>query len=382
MNAAATGRGTEVPPEFLRALRELNLVDADELVSGQALAGGVSSDIWRVDTRRGALCVKRALSRLRVAADWRAPVERNLYEARWMQVAREAAPAAVPRVRGQHGALGVLVMDYLPPEAHTLWKDQLRRGIAQAPTAQAVGATLGRIHAHAARHRDTLAAQFDTDRIFFDIRLEPYLLATAARHADLAPALQALVRQTQEHKLSLVHGDVSPKNILVPALARGARRPAGCEPGPEPAGAPPVLLDAECAWWGDPAFDLAFCLNHLLLKCLWVPPSRTGYLACFDALAAAYRPCVDWERPEALEARAARLLPGLLLARVDGKSPAEYLVEPWQHDHVRRVARQLLRQPEARLAAVRAAFAGPLEAAIAAAIGPATPAVTESKATK
>jgi tRNA A-37 threonylcarbamoyl transferase component Bud32 len=352
VNAAA------VPAEFVQALRELGLVDAGEPVTGQALTGGVSSDIWRIDTRGGTFAVKRALPKLRVAADWRAPVERNLYEARWMQAARAAVPAAAPRVRGQHAALGVLVMDYLPPEAHRLWKDELREGIAQVSTARAVGDMLGRIHAHAAARADTLAAQFDTDRIFFDIRLEPYLLAAAARHPDLAAALHALVRRTQRHKVSLVHGDVSPKNILVPASVRDDAGRAEALP-PQP-----VLLDAECAWWGDPAFDLAFCLNHLLLKGLWVPRSRVGFLACFDALAAAHLQAVDWEPREALEARAARLLPGLLLARVDGKSPVEYLVEAWQHDIVRRVAGQLLLSPVDRLAALKDTFAAQLEAAI------------------
>ena len=113
-------------------------------------------------------------------------------------------------------------------------------------------------------------------------------------------------RTTQANKRALVHGDVSPKNIL--------RGPDG-----------PVFLDAECAWWGDPAFDLAFCLNHLLLKCLWTPSAAAGFLACFDALGAAYLARVAWEPPHALEARAARLLPGLFLARVDGKSPVEYI---------------------------------------------------------
>jgi Ser/Thr protein kinase RdoA (MazF antagonist) len=161
--------------------------------------------------------------------------------------------------------------------------------------------------------------------------------------------------QTQSHKCSLVHGDVSPKNILV-----------------DPAGRP-VLLDAECAWWGDPAFDLAFCLNHLLLKCLWTPSAREGFGRCFDALAAAYLARVDWEEPAALESRAAALLPGLLLARVDGKSPVEYLGAEAQRETVRRCARQLLlaqrgRSPDAAsslqthlsldptLAAVRAAW--------------------------
>jgi len=142
---------------------------------------------------------------------------------------------------------------------------------------------------------------------------------------------------TQTTKLALVHGDVSPKNILC---------------GPDG----PVFLDAECAWWGDPAFDLAFCLNHLLLKCLWTPTATAGFLGCFDALAAAYLARVDWEPPAAVEARAARLLPGLFLARVDGKSPVEYITTEQDRNRVRRVARALLTHPVEALGDVRQAW--------------------------
>ena len=195
---------------------------------------------------------------------------------------------------------------------------------------------MARIHGYSAA-RPELAAQFTTDSIFFDIRLEPYLLATARRHADLAPALERLVAVTQAHALALVHGDVSPKNILV--------GPPG-----------PVLLDAECAWWGDPAFDLAFCLNHLLLKCLWNAPATDDFLAAFDALSDAYLHAVDWEPREEVERRAAALLPGLFLARVDGKSPVEYITDDAQRDAVRRVAGALLRQPVDRLRSVALAW--------------------------
>jgi aminoglycoside phosphotransferase (APT) family kinase protein len=327
--------GQALPAEFAQALRELGLA-GDEALGGVPLTGGVSSDIWRVDTAQGPVCAKRALAKLRVAADWHAPIARNRYEARWMVVAQDAAPGSAPRVLGQHPALGVLVMQWLPPADHVLWKQQLREGRAEPATAQAVGRRLARIHAHSAA-RPELAAQFDTDRIFYDIRLEPYLVASAAKHADLAPALLALVAQTQSHKLALVHGDVSPKNILI---------------GPQG----PVLLDAECAWWGDPAFDLAFCLNHLLLKCLWTPQAHDAFLACFDALAAAYLDGVDWEPRDAIEERAARLLPGLLLARVDGKSPVEYLTTDVQRETVRRCARALIQEPVSRLADVGAAW--------------------------
>ena len=114
-----------------------------------------------------------------------------------------------------------------------------------------------------------MAQRFANDHIFHPIRLEPYLLATAARHPDCAARLRQLVEITARTKLALVHGDLSPKNILVAAHG-------------------PILLDAECAWYGDPAFDLAFCLNHMLLKCLWRPQWREQYLACYDALASTY----------------------------------------------------------------------------------------------
>jgi aminoglycoside phosphotransferase (APT) family kinase protein len=329
-----------VPPEFAQALRELGLAGSETL-TGAPLTGGVSSDIWRIDTPQGPVCAKRALPKLRVAADWRAPIARNRYEARWMQVADAAVPGSAPRVLGQHPALGVLVMSYLSPAEYPLWKALLQAGRADAATAQAVGQTLARIHAHSAAHAE-LAVQFDTDPIFFDIRLEPYLLATAAKHPDLAPALQALVVQTQAHKVALVHGDVSPKNLLV---------------GPRG----PVLLDAECAWWGDPAFDIAFCLNHLLLKCLWNPAASAACLACFGALAQAYLQGVTWEPGAAIEQRAAALLPGLLLARVDGKSPVEYITSDTARDTVRRAARALLNEPAARLADVSATWRRAIE---------------------
>jgi aminoglycoside phosphotransferase (APT) family kinase protein len=311
-----------LPAEIAAGLGRMGFVAPAEATR---LTGGVSSDIWRIDLADGPICVKRALARLRVAADWRAPVVRNRYEARWMRRAQAAAPGSAPTLLGQDEESGSLAMQYLPPERFPLWKAELHAGQADAAFAAAVGATLARIHAATAADA-TVAANFPTDAIFYDIRLEPYLVATAARHPDRAEALQAIVTETRTTKRALVHGDVSPKNILV--------GPAG-----------PVFLDAECAWWGDPAFDLAFCLNHLLLKCLWTPPARDGFLACFGALEAAYAGGIDWEPREGLLARAARLLPGLFLARVDGKSPVEYITDEADKNRVRRVARALLAEP-------------------------------------
>jgi aminoglycoside phosphotransferase (APT) family kinase protein len=326
----------ETPPEdILAALDRMHLLNGAR-PGGERLTGGVSSDIWRIDLPAAPVCVKRALSKLRVSADWQAPVERNLYEARWMRVASEAVPHAAPALLGQDEISGSLAMEYLPGDRYPLWKALLRDGTVQPSFAARVGTTLGRIHA-ATAGQPSLAAEFPTDAIFFDIRLEPYLAHTGQAHPDLADRLHGLIETTQRNKHALVHGDVSPKNILC---------------GPDG----PVFLDAECAWWGDPAFDIAFCLNHLMLKCVWVPAARNALLASFEAMTTTYLPLVTWEPAAALEARAAHLLPALFLARVDGKSPVEYITQDAERDKVRQVARRLLFNPPNRLTHVAQAW--------------------------
>lgn len=324
---------TTADQDLLQSLRRLGLLGEGTTPHCEPLAGGVSADIWRVDLEGGPVCVKRALPRLKVASDWRAPVERGTYEARWMQLVGAISPESVPRLLGRDPEAGLFVMEFLDPSRFPLWKAELSRGRVDPNFAALVGSRIGWIHASTAGNPET-ASRFATDSIFQALRLEPYLRTTAVAHPDRACQLEELASLTARTRLALVHGDVSPKNLLV---------------GPEG----PVFLDSECAWYGDPAFDLAFCLNHLLLKCLLVRSATQKLLACFDVLVQSYLAEVTWEpRPE-LEARAAHLLPGLLLARVDGKSPVEYLTERSQRNLVRRVARALLAEPVDELVSVR-----------------------------
>ena len=334
--AAAEGgdKPGEPPQQLARALRNMGIVSAHQPARWSALAGGVSSDIYRVDLPTGVICVKRALARLKVAADWRAPVGRNRYEVEWMRVAGAIAPGAVPAILGEDRDAGVFAMAWLPPEHYPVWKAQLAGGTIEPATAAAVGGLLGRIHAATADRAD-LAERFATDAIFQPIRLEPYLVATGRAHPDLAARFAELVATTASTKRVLVHGDFSPKNLLIGSDG-------------------PVILDAECAWYGDPAFDIAFVLNHLLLKGAWHPEWRARYAAAFAALADAYFAQVRWEPAAELEARTAALLPGLMLARIDGKSPVEYLTNEVQKDEVREFTRTLLAAPLPRLAAIAA----------------------------
>jgi hypothetical protein len=317
-------------------LLRLGLCAPDEPLACEPLAGGVSSDIVRVDLPGRSVCVKRALGRLKVAADWRVPVERSAHEAEWLRVAGAIVPHAVPSCLGYDPVLGALAMPWLAPDRHPVWKGLLRDGQCEPAFAAAVADAFAAIHSATASDA-AIAARFDTGALFHALRLEPYLIATAARHPALAPRLHALAESTAATRLALVHGDASPKNILA--------GPAG-----------PMLLDAECAWYGDPAFDAAFCLNHLLLKCLWIPPAAGALLECFEAFAAAWLAGARWEPTAGLAARVAALLPALLLARVDGKSPVEYLADERDRGFVRRVAAPLLLAPPATPSAIAHAW--------------------------
>ncbi|MGH6981595.1 MAG: phosphotransferase family protein [Stellaceae bacterium] len=322
--------------ELREALRAMGLLPPGETPRLTPLAGGVSSEIWRVDLARGPICLKRALAKLRTERDWFAPVERWRYEYAWFEVAGEIIPTAVPRLLGADPARRLFAMEFLDPSRHRVWKSDLLGGQVDIAVAAAVGRNLAAIHAGTAGRRD-IAERFRSDEIFLAIRLDPYLGEAARRHPDLAPALHALIERTAATRLALIHGDVSPKNILI---------------GPDG----PVFLDAECACYGDPAFDLAFCLNHLLLKFLASPQATRDLSASFVALRDAYLSGVTWEPAYSIESRAASLLPGLLLARVDGKSPVEYVTAERDKELIRRVARPLLGSPPSRLDIVRNAW--------------------------
>lgn len=327
-------------PTALRLmLRETGLLAADEPIKVTPLTGGVSSSIFRVELASGTYCIKQALPKLKVASDWRAPVGRVFAEIDYLRTVNATIPDVVPPVLATHAASGAFVMPYLAPAEWHNWKSLLLAGRVSLVTAKRMGDVLGHIH-RASAAQPALAARFANAANFMSLRLDPYLLETGRRVPALTAALEAIVARTEAHACVLVHGDVSPKNILVH--------------DDDPARL--VLLDAECATWGDPAFDLAFLLNHCLLKAIHLPASRDGLLTAFDTIISSYRARVDWESWPVLARRAGPLLAGLLRARVDGKSPVEYLDDA-ARNQIRAITGPPLREGAATLAQLRAAVA-------------------------
>ncbi len=322
---------------ILLFLHKAGLLAGESAPRLTSLTGGVASDIWKIDTADRAFVVKRARARLRVAKEWTVPVSRNASEVAWMRTTGAVVPDAVPRILADDASVGAFAMEFLDPRDFPVWKNELARGRVDSAFAASVGRTVAMIHA-ATAHQKSAADAFANDAVFHSIRLEPYLEATARVHPALAQPLMTLSRETLATKIALVHGDVSPKNILVGRKG-------------------PVFLDAECAWFGDPAFDLAFCLNHLLLKCVWVPGAIDRLLSAYDALKDAYFERVTWERADAFERRAARLLPALMLGRIDGKSPVEYISAERDKSRVRQAASGLIASPVATLFEIRDVWA-------------------------
>ena len=305
-------------------LDELLLAQPEDVTSVTSLTGGVSSDIAKVETAKGVFCVKFALAKLKVAEDWTAPVHRNAAEYAWLEVASAMAPGFFPRLFGRSENLNGFAMEYVAGDDVFLWKQALLKRGPHYGEAESVARLVGLIHKKSSRPEFDRSA-FNNTQDFEALRLEPYLRFTASRHPDLAEKIRGMADELFAAEQVLVHGDVSPKNILFRV-------------------ADPILLDAECATMGDASFDVAFCLNHLILKAFLLPTYAVAFLAAAESFRDVYFDCVDWEEKQQLEARIARLLPMLMLARVDGKSPVEYL-EAYQQGQVRDLSLSVIANP-------------------------------------
>lgn len=290
--------------EALSLLVRLGLAGAGDTPEITPLTGGVSSDIWVVRDASRRYVLKHAREQLKVDAAWHAPVDRGASEVAWLRFAGDAVPGACPRVLGYDPDTHAIALEYLDPATHFNWKSELLAGRVDVGFARAVGGTLGRIHAASTTSAGVREA-FANQELFESLRIQPYLVSAADAVPEVRDAVLAVVDGLRATQVGLVHGDVSPKNILT--------------------GPAPVILDAECATWGDPAFDAAFCLNHLVLKSIHLRTAAPALREAARAFTAAYLAQVNWEPALDLAGRTNRILPALMLARVAGKSPAEYL---------------------------------------------------------
>lgn len=284
------------------------------------LAGGVSSDIMLVEEGTNKFVVKRSLEKLRVADDWHCSTARNITECEAIRYASRLFPANVPRILHADSERRLFVMEYFGSD-FSPWKSQLLDGIVDLSIAEVIGKLLAKMHT-ASWRADDVRKRFDTGADFFALRIEPYLLTTGLRHPTLKQIYQNEADRIQSTALALVHGDWSAKNFLVSKDRV-------------------VILDWEAAWFGDPAFDAAFFLNLIYLKSLF----RSDKFEKFMDLTRVFRTVYGrqmYRYDSQLESRILSLTLMLMLARIDGKSPVEYITSQADKDLVRSFTRKAL----------------------------------------
>ena len=261
------------------------------------LGGGISNKLVLAEGREFRVVLKQSLGQLRTAREWNSDRGRIFREAAAMRWAEDVGGLRVPRLLCEDAANFTIAMEAAPAGAE-MWKTQLFRGEFRPEIARAAGVALSAMIS-ASGHSVEAQHLFGDQAVFDELRIDPYYRYTAARCREAAGYIGRLMQRSGPRRVSVVHGDWSPKNLLVD-------------------GSEVWVIDWEVVHYGDPSFDVAFLLNHLMMKSIAMPQHRVA----LKGLARAFIDALDteWVVTAALEH-----LPALLLARVEGKSPAEYL---------------------------------------------------------
>ena len=292
------------------------------------LGGGVANDVFKVESSTGAAVFKQALSRIRVKSRWIIDAQRSNVEKDALKLMRRIlGPEHVPAVLFEDEENFIFGIE-LAPEGSQEWKTRLLGGEVDFGMAGQVARLLARIHNETFESEEVMR-RFDQQQRFLECRVSPYFETIARRHPRLAGPIKSEIARILTLKKVLVHADYSPKNILIlPGAGRF------------------WIIDPEAAHLGDPSFDIAFLLNHMLLKAVKVRQATATLLKAFLHMAEAYGRAIQVFPADWMEEHACRQLGLLLLARVDGKSPAEYLNEGDRNIVRRSAARIIVESPK------------------------------------
>ena len=316
---------------------------SEQMVDAVPLSGGVSNKVMWLRRKDGAAWVlKQALPKLRVQTEWFCDPARIDREALGTQWLARLVPGSVPPLVFHDAAHHVLAMEAVP-QPHENWKSLLLAGRMDPDLGEQWGRLLGGIHAGSAARSQELARLFG-DRGFFEtLRVEPYYRYAASKQPEAAGFLDRLIDDMRGRRLTLVHGDFSPKNMLL----HGGRL---------------MLLDHEVVHWGDPAFDVGFAMTHLLSKAHHLPPHRAALAVLVEHFLRGYGEAVGeaaMERWEMERYGVGHTL-GCLLARVAGRSPLEYL-RPAERSRQLEVVTAMMASPPTTLRGTAGAFLDGIE---------------------
>lgn len=287
-------------------LRDKNIVKSDEKITIDVLNGGVSGNVMKVKTADRTMVVKQALEKLKVKDEWLSDPSRIITEKNCLEVYNNIIPKVVPKLYFFDDANFLYGME-CAPETSVMWKTDLLA--KKLDFNIAVKVIMALLEVHEKTSKDQKVKELFKDKtIFYELRIEPYFETVLKKHPKLAKSIEESIAIAMDQEVCLVHGDFSPKNILVDNKDI-------------------FILDFEVAHYGAPAFDLAFFANHFMLKAVKNKCIYEAYLSMLEFMMKIYFDKSKLENLKDLEKDTVNMLAVLFIARVDGKSPAEYIID-------------------------------------------------------
>lgn len=285
------------PEEVKQYVIAAKLVAPDREIDVTPLQGGVSCSVWKITSGDTRLVLKQALAKLKVQADWYSDVARIEREVQAMKFLVQLLPEhSLPGIVFEDFDEHLYVMTCAPERART-WKSLLMEGRFSVEAARQAGELLRKMHMNSRTAMDEQIEVFRDLRYFRQLRVEPFYVHLKQQYPQLEHEIDSLTEELTDNPSCLVHGDFSPKNMLVDEN--------DCL----------ILLDYEVAHWGNPVFDVAFLLTHLLLKGWGLCRERDSSVLIREFMGE-YRLSSE---------RLLQHVGLLLLARLDGKSTVDYI---------------------------------------------------------
>ena len=283
----------------------LDSINKEKIIKYRKLAGGVSSEVYHVKTDKNDYCIKRSLKKLLVKKEWIVDTNRIKFEYYWLNHCRKILNKNIPKTYEFNNKKKYIVMEYLNNSKYKTLKELYFKKIINQNTTRLISKHLFKIHSKSNNYKTKKLFQGNSNN-FNDLRLDPYFNEVGRVYPKYKKYIKILNKDYLINSKTLVHGDFSPKNILI-----GKNKI--------------VYLDAECCNFGDPVFDLVFFSNHLLIKSIFIKDKSKEFIKSYITFYKEYLKNFNAKNYKLYINRIIKMTPIMMLARIDGKSPVEYI---------------------------------------------------------
>ena len=303
----------------------LKKIYKEPIIHIRKLEGGVSSDVYKVQTNSKTYCIKRSLPKLRVMKEWFADTKRLKYEYLWLKHCKKIIPNSIPNIYQFSTKQNFLILEYLSEKNYTTLKSKLLKKDIDIYVINKISKNLSKIHKESTGF--FVKKKFiNNSKNFYDLRLDAYFNEVGRVYPDLKKIIKNIIKNYKKYSSTLVHGDFSPKNILI--FNKNIK-----------------YIDAETCNFGDPVFDVVYFCNHLLLKSIHIPDKKNKFIKSYENFFSTYLKSIKFSQRKNFIDRCIAMVPIMLLARIDGKSPVEYITKKNIKNKIRLLSFNLINDP-------------------------------------